>query len=125
MLKLDILASDWDDTSNTLPSSVEECTAISMQGKGFYFIFCEFFLPGEAIGGQRAKETRLTIRSLTSKEHSRGFLGDLIEAVSRILTGKESYADKNKEKRKVIRVQTSKTSKSLSESISLAKVIFI
>ena len=98
-----------------------QCTAKRFS---FYF-FYEFYLPGEAIGGKRAKETRLTIRRLTSRDHSRGFLGDLIEAVSRILTGKESYADKNRERRKVIRVQTSKTSKSLSESISLAKVNFI
>ena len=96
-----------------------------IEGKGFYFIFCEFYLPGKAIGGQRAKETRLTIRRLTSRDNSRGFLGDLIEAVSRILTGKEHSADKNKEKRKVIMVQTTETSKSLSESISLAKVTLI
>ena len=48
-----------------------------------------------------------------------------MEAVSRILTRKQRSVEKNKEKRKVIMVQTTKTSNSLSESIILAKVPFI
>ena len=85
-------------------------------------IFC---LSGKAIGGHSAKETRLAIRRLTSRDNSRGFLGDLMEAASRILTRKQRSVEKNKEKRKVIMVQTTKTSNSLSESITLAKVTFI
>ena len=93
-------------------------------------VFCDsdfdiFCLPGKGIGGHSAKETRLAIRRLTSRDNSKGFLGDLMEAASRILARKQRSVEKNKEKRKVIMVQTTKTSNSLSESIILAKVTFI
>ena len=61
MFKLDILASDWDNTSNALPSSVEECTALSVQRKGFYFIlfFANFIYQGRLSAGREARKTAL------------------------------------------------------------------
>ena len=61
MFKLDILASDCDDTSNTLPSSVEECTAISVQRKGFYFIlfFANFIYQGRLSAGREPRKPAL------------------------------------------------------------------
>ena len=78
---------------------------------------------GKAIGGRKAKENRLRIKHLTSGQYSSSFHGDLNVAVSKILTEKERFVDKNKEKRKVIKEQTKETRTSMAKSIVLGKVI--
>lgn len=80
---------------------------------------------GKAIGGQTAKETRFTIRRLTSGNYSSGFLGDLIVAATRIMTAKDRLVDKSKEKRRVIKVQTRERRTFLAESIGLGKSIIM
>ena len=80
-----------------------------------------FYLLDKAIGGRRSKNNRLTIKGLTSKGHSRGFLADLKVAARQILTG--TFAHIRKEKRKVIMALTKNTNRSFTQSIELGKVI--
>ena len=90
------------------------------------YIQCLLFLfPGKAFGGRKTKENRLFIKHLTSANYSQGFLGNIILAISKILTNNGGFADKSKEKRRVIREQTKETKASLFESILLAKVKLI
>lgn len=78
---------------------------------------------GKAAGGRKAKENRSFIKHLTSGDYSSGFHGDLKVAVSKILIKNERFADKNKEKRMVVKEQTKETGRSMKESIVLGKVI--
>ena len=80
------------------------------------------YFSGKAVGGRKAKENRLRIKHLTSGQYSSGFHGDLNVAVSKILTEKERFVDKSKEKRKVIKDQTNGTRTSMAKSIALGKV---
>ena len=90
------------------------------------YIQCLLFLfPGKAFGGRKTKENRLFIKHLTSANYFQGFLGNITLAISKILTKNGGFADKSKEKRRVIREQTKETKASLFESILLAKVKLI
>ena len=90
------------------------------------YIQCLLFLfPGKAFGGRKTKENRLFIKHLTSTNYFQGFLGNITLAISKILTKNGGFADKSKEKRRVIREQTKETKASLFESILLAKVKLI
>ena len=83
------------------------------------------FLSGKSvIGGRKALENRRFIKHLTSGQYSSGFLGDLNKALNKIMTGNKLMADRNKDKRKVVKQQTKKTKRSMTESIKLAKVNF-
>ena len=83
------------------------------------------FLSGKSvIGGRKALENRRFIKHLTSGQYSSGFLGDLNKALNKIMTGNKRMADRNKEKRGVVKQQTKKTKRSMTESIKLAKVNF-
>ena len=74
------------------------------------------------IGGRKALENRRFIKHLTSGQYSSGFSDDINNALNKIMTGNKLLADKNKEKRKVIKQQTKETWTSLKENILLAKV---
>ena len=82
-----------------------------------------FYLLGNAIGGRKIKNNRLTIKGLTSKGHSHGFLADLKAAATQILIG--NFAHISKEKRKVIKALTKDTKRSFTQSIGLGKVISV
>ena len=86
-------------------------------------IFDVFCLLGNAIGGRKIKNNRLTIKGLTSKDHSRGFLADLKVAATQILVG--NFAHISKEKRKVIKALTKDKKGSFTQSIGLGKVISV
>ncbi|XP_074638924.1 uncharacterized protein LOC141897306 [Acropora palmata] len=78
---------------------------------------------GNAIGGRKIKNNRLTIKGLTSKGHSHGFLADLKAAATQILIGNFSHI--SKEKRKVIKALTKDTKRSFTQSIVLGKSLVL
>ena len=84
----------------------------------------KFLFPGKAVGGRKAKENRLYIKPVTSAKYFQGFLGN-ISWLFPSLTNNGGFADKSKEKRRVVREQTKETKACLFESILLAKVKLI
>ena len=93
------------------------------------YLSFSFLLPlspllGKAFGGRKTKENRLFIKHLTSAKYFQGFLSDILLAAFKILTNNGGFADKSKERRRVIVEQTKET-KPLLESILLAKVKLI